>query len=48
MLFEALFGRIDDEGGGLANGYGESLLGHDGNDSGTHPYHLLVILVQPT
>ena len=45
---EASVSRIDDEGGGAANGHGESLLGHDGNDSGTHPSHLLVILVQST
>ena len=44
---EALVSRIDDEGGGAANGYGESLLGHDGNDSISDPYHLLVLLKRP-
>ena len=44
---EALVSRIDDEGGGAANGHGESLLGHDGNDSVTHPNHLLVFLAKP-
>ena len=47
MVELMLFSRIDDEGGGPASGYGESLLGHDGNDSGTHPNHLLVFLAQP-
>ena len=45
---EASVSRIDDEGGGAASGYGESLLGHDGNDSGTHSGNLLGILIEST